>query len=77
MHIFLCPGFNDPDTIDKRLLINVGDTFCCCLPRRWQNKLHIADDVTDDEYKHAEVKVRMFNPKTAKFGEPSIFSEFN
>eukprot|EP00057_Strongylocentrotus_purpuratus_P008271 XP_011662745.1 PREDICTED: sodium-coupled monocarboxylate transporter 1 isoform X2 [Strongylocentrotus purpuratus] len=47
-------GFNDPDTIDKRLLINVGDTFCCCLPRRWQNKLHIADDVSDDEYKYAE-----------------------
>ncbi|XP_030855513.1 sodium-coupled monocarboxylate transporter 2 [Strongylocentrotus purpuratus] len=47
-------GFNDPDTIDKRLLINVGDAFCCCLPTKWQKKLNIANGVIDDEYPGAK-----------------------
>ncbi|XP_063958268.1 sodium-coupled monocarboxylate transporter 2-like isoform X1 [Lytechinus pictus] len=56
-------GFNDPESVNKRLLIDIGDAFCCFLPRWWQRKLHIVDDVIDDEQK--DVKIRGMTNGTA------------
>ncbi|XP_071487040.1 sodium-coupled monocarboxylate transporter 1-like [Diadema antillarum] len=44
-------GFQDPNSVDKRLLINFGDMLCCFLPPGWRKKCNCGegDDVLDDD----------------------------
>ena len=37
-------GFNKPSDVDKELLTTFGDSFGCCLPKKWRNAY---DDQTE------------------------------